>query len=254
MRETRVRRQPLVLAPEPHPLLHAVRARCVGAARRFRCARGTGAARMQQRRARAAWGERRGVRGWRGARAGVAPVMSHHPGANFCAVGERARGARRRRAPNHGRQVRAQRQQAAGRSRGVRAGARRSVYCARRAGAAARRAWRALQRSGVLAARGVAARARADERSMGGCRVVRITADMRRCALASCGEPEMHAKGQFKLCAACKTVAYCCKAHQAEDWAAHKAACKAARGGAKGAAGANEGGGAGPSNSAGGAK
>jgi hypothetical protein len=124
-------------------------------------------------------------------------------------------------------------------------------------GAALLRAWRALQRSGVLAARGIAARARADERSLGGCRVVRITPDMRRCALASCGEPEMHAKGQFKLCAACKTVAYCCKAHQAEDWAAHKAACKAARGSAKGAGAANDEkkGGAGLSTtSAGGAK
>ena len=30
-------------------------------------------------------------------------------------------------------------------------------------------------------------------------------------------------------CAACKTVAYCCKEHQVEDWPAHKAACKAAR-------------------------
>jgi hypothetical protein len=34
---------------------------------------------------------------------------------------------------------------------------------------------------------------------------------------------------QFKLCAACTTVVYCCKAHQAEDWPSHKAACKAAR-------------------------
>jgi hypothetical protein len=51
---------------------------------------------------------------------------------------------------------------------------------------------------------------------------------LRSCALAACGAREAHAS-HFKLCAACKTVAYCCKAHQADDWPAHKAACKAAR-------------------------
>jgi hypothetical protein len=39
---------------------------------------------------------------------------------------------------------------------------------------------------------------------------------------------EAHA-GHFKRCGACKQATYCSKAHQAEDWAGHKAACKAAR-------------------------
>jgi hypothetical protein len=51
---------------------------------------------------------------------------------------------------------------------------------------------------------------------------------LRCCALASCGAREAHVS-HFKLCAACKTVVYCSKAHQAEDWPAHKRACKAAR-------------------------
>lgn len=34
---------------------------------------------------------------------------------------------------------------------------------------------------------------------------------------------------QFKLCAACKKVAYCGRECQVADWAAHKAACKAAQ-------------------------
>jgi hypothetical protein len=51
---------------------------------------------------------------------------------------------------------------------------------------------------------------------------------MRACALDGCMAHETHVS-QFKLCAACQTVVYCSKAHQAEDWAAHKAACKAAR-------------------------
>jgi hypothetical protein len=33
----------------------------------------------------------------------------------------------------------------------------------------------------------------------------------------------------FKLCAACKLAAYCCKAQQASDWPAHRDACAAAR-------------------------
>jgi hypothetical protein len=51
---------------------------------------------------------------------------------------------------------------------------------------------------------------------------------MRACALRSCGAHETHVE-QFKLCAACRGVVYCSKAHQAEDWRDHKAACKAAR-------------------------
>ena len=48
------------------------------------------------------------------------------------------------------------------------------------------------------------------------------------CALAGCAAKEVHVS-QFKKCGACKTVAYCCREHQVEDWPAHKAACKAAR-------------------------
>jgi hypothetical protein len=54
-------------------------------------------------------------------------------------------------------------------------------------------------------------------------------AGLRSCALgAACGKREA-TRQQFKLCSACKTVAYCCREHQAAHWPAHKAACKAAR-------------------------
>ena len=51
---------------------------------------------------------------------------------------------------------------------------------------------------------------------------------LRSCALESCGTREAHPQ-HFKQCAACRTVVYCCKEHQLEDWPTHKAACKAAR-------------------------
>jgi hypothetical protein len=51
---------------------------------------------------------------------------------------------------------------------------------------------------------------------------------LRLCALAACGAREAH-PSHFKSCAACRTAAYCCKAHQTEDWPSHKAVCKAAR-------------------------
>jgi hypothetical protein len=63
--------------------------------------------------------------------------------------------------------------------------------------------------------------------------------DLRACALPSCGAREAHVS-HFKLCAACKTVAYCSKAHQAEDWARHKTDCKAARAAAAAATAAQE--------------
>ena len=53
-------------------------------------------------------------------------------------------------------------------------------------------------------------------------------ATLRCCSLRSCGARELH-PGHYKQCGACKTVAYCCREHQLEDWPAHKAACKAAR-------------------------
>ena len=55
-----------------------------------------------------------------------------------------------------------------------------------------------------------------------------LSPSMRTCALDGCGAHEVH-KEQFKLCRACRAVVYCCKAHQAEHWPAHKKACKAAR-------------------------
>jgi hypothetical protein len=64
---------------------------------------------------------------------------------------------------------------------------------------------------------------------------------LRCCALSSCGAREAHAS-HYKLCAACKTVVYCSKAHQAEDWPAHKRACKATRKAAAAAAAADAGG------------
>ncbi len=66
---------------------------------------------------------------------------------------------------------------------------------------------------------------------------------LRGCALPGCAAREVHPT-QFKLCAACAALAYCCKAHQVEDWPRHKAACKAAR---KAAAAAAEQAAAGPS-------
>jgi hypothetical protein len=48
------------------------------------------------------------------------------------------------------------------------------------------------------------------------------------CALHTCGAQEVHAS-QFKRCAACLSVVYCCKEHQVQGWPAHKAACRAAR-------------------------
>jgi hypothetical protein len=93
-------------------------------------------------------------------------------------------------------------------------------------------AWRRLRRSGALQRRGIlqhtsfvtaynthqtaTAAATAAERGL------------HFCALHSCGAQEVHAS-QFKRCAACLSVVYCCKEHQVQDWPAHKAACRAAR-------------------------
>jgi hypothetical protein len=89
-----------------------------------------------------------------------------------------------------------------------------------------------LESSGVLESRQIEANAHVLERG----RRSMITAiadsaaapERRTCALGSCGAREAHV-ALFKSCAACRTVAYCCKEHQVEDWASHKAACKAAR-------------------------
>ena len=51
---------------------------------------------------------------------------------------------------------------------------------------------------------------------------------LRTCELESCGAREAHPL-HFKVCAGCRRAAYCSREHQAADWRAHKAACKAAR-------------------------
>jgi len=109
-------------------------------------------------------------------------------------------------------------------------------------------AWERLQRSGVLQARGLLTERRrremsaVREKAVAGIRTAMAAPGLRSCALASCGAKEAHPQ-HFKSCAACRTVVYCCREHQLEDWPAHKAACKAAR---KAAAAASDGGGAGP--------
>ncbi len=93
--------------------------------------------------------------------------------------------------------------------------------------------WEALQNSGVLQQRNVdggiaVSQQHNDDACSEAARRV-ATHGLRACALAArCGARELHAT-QFKKCAACQGVVYCCKAHQEADWPAHKAACKAAR-------------------------
>ena len=103
-------------------------------------------------------------------------------------------------------------------------------------------AWQRLLRSGVLRARGIdegidqtnqrylRTRAAADADLAAG--------RLQQCALSGCAAREAHAS-HFKRCGACRTVCYCCREHQVEDWPAHKAACKAARKGAEDPAGAS---------------
>jgi hypothetical protein len=94
------------------------------------------------------------------------------------------------------------------------------------------RAWQRLERGGVLEERNVA-RSCAESLERGNARAA-AAADaaaargLRCCALEACAKRESHVS-HFKLCSACKTVVYCSKAHQAEDWPSHKAACKTAR-------------------------
>ena len=93
-------------------------------------------------------------------------------------------------------------------------------------------AWTALQRSGVVQSRGMLALC-----DLADAEVIAVrqqdearyaAATLSCCALASCGAKEVHA-AQYKKCGACKTVVYCCREHQVQDWPAHKKACKAAR-------------------------
>jgi hypothetical protein len=105
--------------------------------------------------------------------------------------------------------------------------------------------WQALQASGMLANRGTAcgistAKAKLAERTAAE-EASAHTRKLQTCALPACGAREVH-EAQFKKCAACRLVVYCCKEHQAEHWTTHKKPCKAARKAAEAAAG-----GAGPS-------
>ena len=92
--------------------------------------------------------------------------------------------------------------------------------------------WRRVLRSGVLRARGINDGIEAVHQLH---RDIRAKKDasfaagkLGKCALGGCAAREAH-EAQFKHCAACHTVCYCCREHQVADWPAHKAACKAAR-------------------------
>ena len=93
-------------------------------------------------------------------------------------------------------------------------------------------AWQRVLRSGVLHLRnideGIAATNQLSSRVHKEAAEVAAAGRLRACALASCAACESH-EAQFKRCAACKTVCYCCREHQVADWPAHKAACKKAR-------------------------
>ncbi len=92
--------------------------------------------------------------------------------------------------------------------------------------------WADLHRSGVPQRRGFASAlhfvARAEAAQVNAVAAAAAAPGLRHCALASCNAREAH-PDHFKSCAACRKVEYCCKEHQAEDWPAHKAACKATR-------------------------
>ena len=93
-------------------------------------------------------------------------------------------------------------------------------------------AWRRLLRSGVLRARdidtGIDARDQQEQRMRAAAEADLAAGRMQQCALSSCVARESHAS-QFKRCGACRTVCYCCREHQVEDWLSHKVACKATR-------------------------
>jgi hypothetical protein len=94
-------------------------------------------------------------------------------------------------------------------------------------------AWQRVLQAGVLEPRGLDERTeerRYQRRDEGVAQALAaLEREQRRvCGLPSCGRQETHA-AHFKLCAACKTVVYCSKEHQAAAWPAHMAACKAAR-------------------------
>ena len=94
-------------------------------------------------------------------------------------------------------------------------------------------AWQRLEQSGVLETRGILDQVRrgisyTDEAKTKASINAALTAPgLRSCVLERCGTREAHPQ-HFKQCAACRTVVYCCREHQLEDWPTHKAACKQA--------------------------
>jgi hypothetical protein len=96
------------------------------------------------------------------------------------------------------------------------------------------KAWERLRCSGVLRERRLDDLDFADDLTRGAdelaakTKAKRVGEVLRACALEACAAREVH-EAQFKKCAACQTVVYCCKQHQEQHWPAHKAACKAAR-------------------------
>ena len=93
-------------------------------------------------------------------------------------------------------------------------------------------AWWHVMRSGMLRVRGIDEaidRTGRQEQQICAAAEAEVAAGrLQQCALAGCAAPESHAS-QFKRCGACRTVCYCSREHQLEDWPSHKAACKAAR-------------------------
>jgi hypothetical protein len=93
-------------------------------------------------------------------------------------------------------------------------------------------AWRRVLRSGVLRERGIDkgidATDQQHQRICAAAAADLAAGRLQQCALAGCAACESHAS-HFKRCGACRTVCYCCREHQVEDWPSHKAACKAAR-------------------------
>jgi hypothetical protein len=92
-------------------------------------------------------------------------------------------------------------------------------------------AWRRLQSSGMLQRRGilqgVSVVTACNTHQTATAAATAAARGLRVCALHTCGAQEVHAS-QFKRCAACSSVVYCCKEHQVQDWPAHKAPCRAA--------------------------
>jgi hypothetical protein len=93
-------------------------------------------------------------------------------------------------------------------------------------------AWQRVLRSGVLRVRGIDDAIDHMLQLDAQTRVAAVddfaAGRLQECALAGCAAREAHVS-HFNRCSACRTVSYCSKKHQVEDWPSHKAACKAAR-------------------------